>query len=157
MPLTLTTGKTFANGEKVTPTKLNQAVNDATYAGQLEIAKGGTGAATVAAARTAFGFDSTATISYSATTDLDLSSTADLKTLALTGNVTFTTSNRATGRSLVLRILADGSTRTLTFPAGWIFVTDKPTQIAASKTALLVLQCYGANDSDIVASYAVQA
>ncbi len=157
MPLTIVTGKTFANGEKVTPTKLNQAVNSATYTGELEIAKGGTGASTVAGARTAFGLDSTATITYAATTDLDLSATADLKTLALTGNVTFTTSNRASGRSLVLRIVADGSTRTLAFPAGWVFVTDKPTQIAANKTALLVLQCYGSNDSDIVASYAVQA
>lgn len=157
MALTLTTGKTFANAEKVTPTKLNQAVNDATLSGTLDVANGGTGASTVAGARTAIGLDSTTTISYSATTDLDLSVTTDLRTLALTGNVTFTTSNRATGRSLLLRIVADGSTRTLTFPAGWTFTTDKPTQIAASKTALLCLFCYGANDTDIVAAYAVQS
>lgn len=55
MSLTLTTGKTFATGEVVTPAKLNQMVNSATYTGELEVAKGGTGASTAAAARTALG------------------------------------------------------------------------------------------------------
>ncbi len=55
MPLTFTTGKTFANGEVLTPAKLNQAVNSTTYTGELEVAKGGSGAGTAAGARTAFG------------------------------------------------------------------------------------------------------
>lgn len=55
MALTFATGKTFANGEKVTPAKLNQAVNAATITGELEVAKGGTGASTAAGARTNLG------------------------------------------------------------------------------------------------------
>lgn len=55
MALTFSTGKTFANAEKITPTKLNDAVNGATVSGTLDIANGGTGASTADAARTALG------------------------------------------------------------------------------------------------------
>lgn len=52
MPLSFSTGKTFSNGETVTPSKINQAVNQQTYTGELEVAKGGTGASTASGART---------------------------------------------------------------------------------------------------------
>jgi hypothetical protein len=110
-----------------------------------------------ATARTNLGFDSLATVTYAASVALDLAAREDLKTIALTGNLSLTTTNRAAGRSYVLRLVGDGSTRTLTFSSSWVFVTDKPTQLAAGKTAILVLQCYGTAETDIVASYAVQS
>lgn len=93
--------------------------------------------------------------SFSATYDLDLTGN-DQETISLTGNITFTTSNRSSGRSKTIRILTDGTLRTLTFPA-WDFVGTKPTDQAATKTGILTLTAYGTADTDIVAAYDVEA
>jgi hypothetical protein len=70
--------------------------------------------------------------------------------------VTFTTSNKAAGKTVTLKILCDGTLRTLTFPA-WVFVgAAAPANIAAGKLAVLTLTCFGTADTDIVAAYAVQ-
>lgn len=97
-------------------------------------------------------------ITYAATTNLDLSSlNGQYRTISLTGNLTFTTSNLANGRSAVIRLVADATTRTLGFPAGWKFIGVKPTSIVASKTAVLSLSFFGTSDSDCVAAYGVEA
>ena len=70
-------------------------------------------------------------------------------------NTTFTTTNRAIGRSKTIKLTTDGSTRTFTFPA-WKFVGAKPTEQAASKIGILTLTCFGTADTDIVAAYAVE-
>ncbi len=94
-------------------------------------------------------------LTYAATTDIDLT-VVGVRTLSLTGNVTFTTSNRAAGRRASLKIAADSSTRTFTFPA-WVFVgAAAPANIAANKVARLTLEAYGTADTDIIAAYAVQ-
>lgn len=96
------------------------------------------------------------TVSYAASTALDLTAN-NYQTVSLTGDITFTTSNRGSGRSISIRIVGDGSTRNLTFPVGWTFLgSAAPATLAASKTAVLSIFCYGSNDSDIVAAYAVQ-
>jgi len=94
------------------------------------------------------------TVTYAGTTNLDLDSNG-YQTVTLAGNITFTTSNRAAGRSLTLRIIGDGSIRNLTFPA-WVFMGAAPTTLAAGKTALLTIESFGTADADIVASYAVE-
>jgi hypothetical protein len=68
-------------------------------------------------------------------------------------DVTFSTSNRAAGRSISIRIVSDSSGHTLAFPSGWVFISTKPTAIAASKTAILSITCYGTADTDVVAAY----
>lgn len=94
-------------------------------------------------------------ITYGATTNLDFN-LDEVQTLSLTGNVTFTTSNCASGKTKIIKILCDGTQRTLTFPA-WIFVgATAPANIAVNKTAILTITCFGANDTGIVAGYAVQ-
>lgn len=95
-------------------------------------------------------------VSYSATTNLNFTSGNDLKTLSITGNVTFTTSNSAVGRSLTLKILCDGTQRNLTFPGTWVWMGTAPTNIAINKTAILSLTCFGTGDANVVAAYAVQ-
>ena len=97
------------------------------------------------------------TITYGATVDLDLAALAGgYRTISLTGALTFTTSNRASGRQVTLRLICDSTARALTFPAGWVFVGTKPSTIAASKTAVLSLTFFGAADADCVAAYGVQ-
>ena len=145
MSITLTTGHNFTNGDTANAVNLNAMVNSATYAGVLEQTAGGTGTS-----------GAIATLTYSATTNLDFS-IYDVQTVSLTGNVTFTTSNLAAGLGKVLRIICDGTPRTFTFPA-WTFMTSAaPTGIAASKTAVLSLLAFGGTDSTVVASYIVQA
>lgn len=95
------------------------------------------------------------TLTYAATTNVDLF-TNDVQTVSLTGNVTFTTSNRLSGRSKTLRIVCDGTPRTLTFPSFVFMNAVAPTSIAASKTGVLTLLAFGSNNTDIVATYIVQ-
>jgi hypothetical protein len=98
------------------------------------------------------------TITYSATTDLDMAViTGNFRTLTLTGNVTFTTSNREAGRFVSIRILPGASLRTLTFPTDWKFIGTKPTNIAANKVGVLSITFFGTGDIDCVAAYAVEA
>jgi hypothetical protein len=98
-----------------------------------------------------------AAITYGATTNLDLAALdGQYRTITLTGNITFTTSNRAAGRTVVIRLLPGASQRTLTFPADWVFVSTKPATLAANKTAVLSLTFFGTADTDCVAAYGVQ-
>lgn len=102
----------------------------------------------------ATGFDS---LPYAATVNLDLSLlTGQFKTITLTGNLTFTNSNIAAGRAVLLRLLPGASSRNLTFPIGWKFYSDKPTSIAANKGGLLSLTYFGSTDADCVAVYKQQ-
>jgi len=89
------------------------------------------------------------------TVALDLTDN-DFQTISISANTTFTTSNRASGRSKTIRIITDATLRTLTFPA-WIFVGTAPTDQAASKTGILTITAFGTADTDIVAAYAVEA
>ncbi len=80
------------------------------------------------------------------------------KRLALAGNVTFSASGHLFGSYIILRIVCDGTNRTLGFPAGWKFVGGAaPASINANKTALLQLWSFGTTDADVVAQYAVEA
>jgi hypothetical protein len=96
-------------------------------------------------------------ITYAASIALDFDSKA-WRTISLTGNLTFANaSNKGVGKELSVKLLSDGSTRTLTFPASWVFVGAKPANIAATKTGVLTLRCFGPSESDVVAQYAVEA
>ena len=96
-----------------------------------------------------------ATITYAGTVNLDLS-VGGLQTVSLTGNITFTSGSYAGGRSMTVRIKADSSTRNLNFP-GWTFVgATAPANIAANKSAILKLNCFGTTAADVLAEYAVQ-
>lgn len=89
------------------------------------------------------------------TVALDLTDN-DFQSISISANTTFTTSNRASGRSKTIRIITDGTLRTLTFPA-WVFVGTEPTDQAASKTGILTITAFGTADTDIVAAYAVES
>lgn len=100
------------------------------------------------------GQDSFLEVAYAATINLDF--TADnFKATSLTGNLTFTTSNRTAARSIAFLLRADGSNRTLTFEA-WTWLHSVPTHINANKQGILSLSCFGTAISDIFASYAEQ-
>jgi hypothetical protein len=131
--------------------------------GSSAFGQGFLGLANQAAARAYIGaqpltFDD-AVIPYAATIDLDLAALSGLtRTIFLTGPLTLTTSNRAPGLSVSLRLVCDGTTRALNLPL-WVFLGPsgtKPSSIAASKTAKLSVECYGAAETDCLAAYGVQ-
>lgn len=95
------------------------------------------------------------TLTYAASVELDFLN-ANIKEVSLTGDIEFTTANLGAGRSCSVRIEADGSTRSFTFPANWVFVGTAPTDIASGKTGVLSLTAYGSTDATVVAAYAVE-
>lgn len=97
-------------------------------------------------------------LAYGATVNLDFSTAAKTaQTIALTGNLTLTTSNLANGASKVIRLSADGSARTLTFPTDWTFYgLARPATIAAGKKGMLNLFSYGTTDADVSACWVPQ-
>ena len=96
------------------------------------------------------------TLSYSTTTNLDFDAD-DYRSVTLAGNIMFTTSNRGAPKALTIRIIGDGSTRTLAFPVGWKFVgAAAPASLAANKVAILSVTCFGTTDADIIAAYSAE-
>lgn len=91
---------------------------------------------------------------------IDLNAGPNQNINPLSNNVTFSTSNRAAASGEVkmadVRIVCDGTNRTFTFPA-WRWVTSVPASISAGKAGILSLRCYGANEADVLAGWAVEA
>jgi hypothetical protein len=83
-----------------------------------------------------------------------------IKTVAVTngGNCTFTTSNKAAGRKILLVIdnTANSSATTFTLPS-WLFLgAAAPTTLAAGKTAVFTLICTSTTDATVLAEYGAQ-
>ena len=90
------------------------------------------------------------------TIDLDFSLAEVVTMAAMTGNVTFTTSNLASGRTKTIRIIGGASAFTFTFPA-WKFIgAAAPASLAIGKYAVLTLTSISTTDAEVVAAYAVQ-
>ena len=99
------------------------------------------------------------TLGTTGTLNLDMNASMLQTTGTLAGNITLTTSNRAAGKTVTLRIVNGGTNRTITWPAGWVFVGTAPASpetITANKTAVVTITAFGTADSDIVAAYAEQ-
>lgn len=93
----------------------------------------------------------------SGTVNLDMAAVhGTIQTIAASGTITFTTSNRAAGREVTLIISAGGSSRTLTWPS-WIAVgAALPTTLASGKTLVATVTFVDTTDAAAVATAAVQ-
>jgi hypothetical protein len=78
-------------------------------------------------------------------------------TRTATGTVAFTGSAYAAGKSASVRVVAGASSRSLTFPAGWKFVSLKPTTLAANKVGVLAVTSFGTAEADVVCAFAAEA
>lgn len=87
--------------------------------------------------------------------DIDFSE-PDIQTISIAATTTFTTTNRAKGKTKTLRIITDGVTRTMNFPADWKWIGVKPTEQPLDSTGLVKLINYGTTNAFIVASYQVE-
>jgi hypothetical protein len=102
--------------------------------------------------------DSIDALTYAASVALDLDpSLPALKSVTLTGDITFTTSNVGAARNISVRVIGDASSRNLVFPAGWTWLGGAvPTVLEGAtppKVAILSIAAFGATDSTIVASW----
>lgn len=95
-------------------------------------------------------------ISQTGTVVLDFSGPSFRNQGPLTGNIIYTGSNYASGRSVTVRVINGATQRDLAFPSGWRFVGSKPTNIAANKVGILTITCFGNTESDCVAAWAVE-
>ena len=91
------------------------------------------------------------------TIDLDFSTNELVTMAAMTGNVTFTASNYAAGRTKTIRIIGGASAFTFTFPAGWKFLgAAAPASLAIGKYAVLTLTSISTTEAEAVAAYSAQ-
>jgi hypothetical protein len=99
------------------------------------------------------------------TTTLDFApNLPPIKTVALTttggrsGNLEFATSNLLASRNISVRVEGDTVSRNLAFPAGFTWLGGTiPTVLPANQTAILSLAAFGGADTDVVASWSVDA
>ena len=91
------------------------------------------------------------------TVNLDMAAVhGTIQTITLTGNPTFTTSNRAAGREVTLVLAAGGSSRTLAWPS-WLAVgAALPTSLASGKSLVVSVTCTDTTDAAAIAASAVQ-
>ena len=71
-------------------------------------------------------------------------------------NVDTAVANKGAGKSVLIKFTAHTSDNTFVWNSSWIFIGEKPASIAANKTALLSITCFGTNETDVICSYAVQ-
>mgnify|MGYP001585986553 CR=1 FL=1 len=90
------------------------------------------------------------------TINLDFSLNELVTMAAMTGNVTFTTSNLAAGRTKTIRIIGGASAFTFTFPAWKFLGAAAPANLAIGKYAVLTLTSIGTTDAEVVAAYSAQ-
>lgn len=91
------------------------------------------------------------------TVDIDFSTNEVVTMAAMTGNVTFTGSNYAAGRSKTIRIIGGASAFTFAFPSGWKFMgSAAPASLAIGKYAILTLFSVSTTEAEVIAAYAAQ-
>ena len=76
--------------------------------------------------------------------------------LALNQDTTFTTFGLGDGRSASVRVVCDGTTRTLTFPIEWTWLGSIPASLAAGDTGYLSITAYGTADTDVIAAWSYE-
>jgi len=98
------------------------------------------------------------TITYGATVNFDFDPVLPVyRTMSLTGDVVFVGANYGPARQVSMRLVCDGSSHTLAFPAGWVFIgSSAPVSLDANKSAIISCVCYGANESDVIAAYSAE-
>ena len=83
-------------------------------------------------------------------------SASNMQTATITGNcVLSATNNRQPGATITLRISAYENNMNITWNDEWTFLGYKVMVIPTNTYGILSLQCFGSNESDIIASFAL--
>lgn len=95
-------------------------------------------------------------VAYAASIEIDFANESTRVIGTLSGNLTLTTANLQPGRSVVVIITADGSSRNFTLPAWIPQGSALPASIAANKKGTLTLFSDGTTDAEVRAIWQVQ-
>lgn len=80
------------------------------------------------------------------------------RTLNVNGNLTFAGASYQTGTEITVLVTeTGGSSRTIAYPAGWVWLTTKPTSIAANKKILYSFISFGTAEANVIARAWVQS
>jgi hypothetical protein len=120
----------------------------------LDAAKITTG--TFAAARIPTGITPSFRTSTLATETLNFSLGDEIVHSTRAGTLAFAGSNYAAGVSKTVIWNPGAANRTVTFPAGWVFVSLKPTTLLANKRGVLTVTCHGTTEASVTAAWAAQ-
>lgn len=99
------------------------------------------------------------TLTAGATVTVDTSpALPQFNTVTLDQNTTFAATNLGNGRAASVRVVCDGTTRTLTFPAGWTWLgaSVPPASLNANDVGYLSIVAFGATDNDVVAAWSYE-
>lgn len=97
-----------------------------------------------------------AALAYAASVTLDFTAARHRMT-SLGGNITVAFSNLEAGRDATLILRGDASSRTLTWPAGVVWLgSAAPGTLAANKTLSVRFFATGATASDVIATWQVE-
>jgi len=94
--------------------------------------------------------------STSSTLTLDFATGNELIRSTRQGTLTLGGTNYAPGVTKTVIWNGGTSTRTVSFPAGWVFVSVKPTSLAANKRGVFTITCHGTSEADCTAAWAAQ-
>lgn len=102
--------------------------------------------------------DRFSTLTAGATVTIDATpAKPQFNTVTLDQNTTFATSNLGNGRASSVRVVCDGTTRTLTWPAGWTWLgSGAPASLAANDVGYVSIVAFGTADSDVVAAWSYE-
>jgi hypothetical protein len=78
-------------------------------------------------------------------------------TYTASDSLSFTGTSYRSSSSVTVRVLNGSNGRPLSFPAGWRFLVDKPTSIAANKIGILTVTSFTTSASDCVAAWGVES
>jgi len=95
--------------------------------------------------------------STSATETLNFATGDEVVRSTRAGTLTFAGSNYTAGVSKTVVWNGGGTTRTVSFPSGWVFVSVKPTSLAANKRGVLSVVAHGTAEGDVTAAWAAEA
>jgi hypothetical protein len=112
---------------------------------------------TVAAARLPVLVRQSFRTSTSATETLDFATGNEIVRSTRLGTLTFAGTNYTAGVSKTVVWNGGSSARSVVFPSGWIFVSVKPTSLAANKRGVLSLVSNGTTEGDVTAAWASEA
>lgn len=100
---------------------------------------------------------SVVTSNTSATLSLDFASGDEIIRSTRAGSLAFEGTNYTAGISKTVVWNGGNSSRAVSFPAGWVFVSFKPTTLAADKRGVLTVTCHGTTEADCTAAWASEA
>jgi hypothetical protein len=88
------------------------------------------------------------------TINIDFSDGVPLEKRTVAGNVTMSASAYSAGITKKVAFINSGAVPvTISFPSGWIFLTDKPTKIGAGVSNIIELESFGNSEASILAKW----